>query len=385
MLSYYTLLIILCWMALVVLCILVHENSWIGRKDKRLFYLAYGIVALSALAEWLGTQFNGNEAIPVWMLSTVKCLDYIFTPLAGGAVVAQMKLRNRLHKVLMIALLCNTVFQIVACFNGWMVVIDDGHRYAHGPLYGVYIALYLFVIVLTAAEFLIFSMSYRKRNRTSLIAVFLLILVGIGLQEFFGGEYRTAYVALTMGVALMFIHYTEFYKMAADEQLKKQRNELMKDALSGVFSRYAYTKDMERYSRLTALPDNFTVIVFDINGLKTVNDTVGHDAGDELILGAAQCIEKAVGNAGRCYRTGGDEFIVMTNQEKEQVEAVLSRLEEESKQWSSENFAFPMSIATGYAREEDHQGLTVEELTKKADQAMYAAKAAYYLSQGQKP
>ena len=244
----------------------------------------------------------------------------------------------------------------------------------------MYIALYLFVIVLTAAEFLIFSMSYRKRNRASLIAVFLLILVGIGLQEFFGGEYRTAYVALTMGVALMFIHYTEFYKMAADEQLKKQRNELMKDALSGVFSRYAYTKDMDRYSRLTALPDNFTVIVFDINGLKTVNDTVGHDAGDELILGAAQCIEKAVGNAGRCYRTGGDEFIVMTNQEKEQVEAVLSRLEEESKQWSSENFAFPMSIATGYAREEDHQGLTVEELTKKADQAMYAAKAAYYLS-----
>ena len=51
-------------MALIVLCILVHENSWIGKKEKRLFYLTYGIIALSALAEWLGVQFSGNEDIP---------------------------------------------------------------------------------------------------------------------------------------------------------------------------------------------------------------------------------------------------------------------------------------------------------------------------------
>ena len=174
MVSYYTVLIALCWMALAVLCVLVHENSWISKKDKGLFYLTYGIVALSALAEWLGVQFSGNEAVPVWLLSLVKCLDYIFTPLAGGAVVAQMKLRNRLYKVLIIALGCNTLFQIVAGFNGWMITIDDHNHYSHGPLYGVYIAFYLFVIALTAAEFLIFSLSYRKRNRVSLISLFCL-------------------------------------------------------------------------------------------------------------------------------------------------------------------------------------------------------------------
>ena len=378
MLSYYTVLITLCWMALGVLCVLVHENSWIPQKDKHRFYLTYGIVALSALAEWLGVQFSGNEAVPVWLLSLVKCLDYIFTPLAGGAMVAQMKMRNRLYKVLMIALVCNTLFQIVAGFNGWMITIDEHNRYSHGPLYGVYIAFYLFVIALTVAEFLIFSLSYRKRNRVSLISVFLLIIVGVSFQEIFSGECRTAYVALTIGVALMFIHYAEFYKMAADEQLTSQRNKLMKDSLSGVFSRYAYSDDMEQYRNLTALPDDFTVFVFDLNGLKKVNDTNGHEAGDELIIGAARCIEKTVGDAGKCYRTGGDEFVVMTNMEKEQAENILTRLKEETKQWSSDTFDFSMSIAAGYARAEDYQGLTAEELTKKADQAMYASKSAYY-------
>lgn len=382
MVSYYTALIALSWLALGVLCILVRENSWIPKKDKHLFYLSYGFIAFSALFEWLGVQFSGNTDIPVWLLSAVKCLDYILTPMAGGAIVAQMKLRNRWYTAMMAVLGFNAVFQIVASFNQWMIVIDDTNHYTHGPLYGFYAALYFVVIFLTAAEFLIFSLSYRKRNRASLISVFLLVIVGIVLQEAIGGDCRTAYVAMTMGVALMFIHYAEFYKMEADEQLIKQRNQLIRDELSGAFSRYAYSKDVERYNRINALSPDFTVFVFDINGLKEVNDTIGHDAGDELIIGAARCIERAVGNVSRCYRTGGDEFVVMTNTDEEQANAVFKCLEEETARWSQDHPVLNLSISSGYGREKDFPGFTVEELTKKADQAMYAAKAKYYLNLG---
>lgn len=132
---------------------------------------------------------------------------------------------------------------------------------------------------------------------------------------------------------------------------------------------------------MASLPENFIVFVFDINGLKTINDTFGHDAGDELIIGASRCIKKAVGDTGRCYRIGGDEFVVVTNMEKEIAQEVLVRLDEETKRWSNEKSAFSLSIAPGYACAKDYQGLTAEELIKKADKAMYAAKASYYLSQ----
>lgn len=381
MLSYYTALIALSWMALGVLCILVWENSWIPGEDKGLFYLTYGIIAISALAEWTGIQISGNESIPRWVMAAVKCADYVLTPMAGGAIVAQMKLRDRWNKALMIVLAANAVFQIVASFNGWMVVIDANNRYTHGPLYIVYIATYLLVIVLTGAEFMVYGSAYRRRNRASLYSVLLLVIVGIAIQELLGGEYRTAYIALTLGAVLMFIHYSEFYQMTADAHIRRQQTQLMKDALSDVYSRHAYMKAMEKYAAMPWIPDNFAAFTIDINGLKSTNDTIGHDAGDELIFGAARCIERVVGDAGRCFRIGGDEFVVLGQMGKEQADAVLQGLEQETGSWAGDRVQ-SLSLAAGYALADEHPGLTVEELVKKADQAMYAAKAEYYRKSG---
>ena len=141
------------------------------------------------------------------------------------------------------------------------------------------------------------------------------------MQEALGGEYRTIYVALTLGVALMFIHYSEFYQMSADEHIRKQRSQLMQDALSGARSRHAYMRAMEQFGDLTALPEDLVAFTVDINGLKNVNDTVGHDAGDELIVGAARCLKAAIGEDGECYRTGGDEFVVLAHMDRPRADA----------------------------------------------------------------
>ena len=376
--SYYTVLIALCWMALGVLCILVYENSWIPREDKRLFYMTYTIIALSALAEWIGIQLGGNTSVPGWVLTAVKCFDYMLTPMAGGAIVAQMKLRNRWNRALMIVLAANAVFQIVAAFSGGMVIVDAQNHYAHGPLYLVYVGVYMLVIVLTGVEFLIYGRSYRRQNKASLYTVLLLVLAGIGAQEMLGGEYRTAYIALTMGTVLMFIHYSEFYQMSADAHIREQHTELMKDALSGVYSRHAYMKALEKCAEVPADLAAFTV---DINGLKMTNDTIGHEAGDELIVGAARCIEQALREKSYCYRTGGDEFVVLAKMDRAQAEEALVRLEQETEAWTG-NEVKTLSLAAGYALAGDYPGLTVEELVKKADQAMYAAKAEYYRNSG---
>ena len=379
--SYYTVLIILSWMSLGVLCILVHENSWIPRTDKRQFYLTYGIIALSALAEWCGLQLSGNERFPGWLLPLVKCADYALTPLAGGAIVGQMKLRDRWSKALVVVLIANAVFQIIASFNSWMIVIDDHNNYMHGPLYPIYIAGYLAVIGLAIVEFLVYGKAFPKQNRASLYGVMILVIAGVGAQELLGGEYRTAYIALTMGVALMFIHYSEFYQMTADAHIMRQHNQIMKDELSGAFSRHAYAKALKDFDEMARLPEDFATFTIDINGLKMVNDTMGHDAGDELIIGAARCIEKVMGSAGQCYRTGGDEFVVLARMSREQAEAALVNLERETGLWTGEEIR-ELGLSAGYALACDHEGLTAENLVKEADRAMYVAKAAYYQKSG---
>ena len=68
MYSYYTFILILCWIALGAMCILAHENDRMPRENKTLLYTTYLLVAVSAFAEWCGVQLDGRTEMPVWML-----------------------------------------------------------------------------------------------------------------------------------------------------------------------------------------------------------------------------------------------------------------------------------------------------------------------------
>ena len=381
MITYYSAIILLSILALGVLSILVHENGRIQKTDKRQFYLTYLLIALSALSEWTGIQLDGRENLPKWPLLIAKCMDYILTPLAGWAMAGQMKFRNRWNRVLRWILSGNIALQIVSCFFGWMVIIDEHNHYRHGPLYFIYVIVYIAVILLVIIEFFLYGKTFRRQNRFSLYTILGLILCGIGLQEILGEECRTAYISLVLASAMLFIHDTEFSQMSADEHIQEQWIRISTDALTGMLSRYSYAEALRSYNEQQKLPEDLSVFSIDVNGLKAVNDTLGHTAGDELIRGAGRCIEKVFGAFGRCCRTGGDEFVVLANMSRRQAEDALVRLKQEAASWSGEA-AKELFLAAGFARAADHPGLSAEKLVIEADKAMYAAKSKYYQETG---
>ena len=126
--NYYSVIILLTWITLIILSVLVRENDRITRKDAASYYLTYGVIALAALAEWLGLRFNGVSSVPVWVLQTVKGADYILTPLAGGALIAQLHRSSIFSVLIRIVLTVNTAFQLVAAFTGWMLTVDVQHH-----------------------------------------------------------------------------------------------------------------------------------------------------------------------------------------------------------------------------------------------------------------
>ena len=375
--SYYTSIIVLSWLALGVLSVLIRENDRLSRTDKRLLYLTYALIALSALAEWCGVQLDGRMDLPGWLLVAVKTMDYILTPMAGGALVAQMRLKNRWRNAMLGILAFNALFQVVCLFTGWMVVVDENHRYFHGPLYGLYLGLCLAIIGLVIIEFVLYGRSFRRQNRRSLYAVMLLVVVGIAIQEALPGDNRTSHIALTLGAALMFIHYSEFSQLAMDDTMIEQQMKIDTDAMTGLFSRHAYSRTLKRLDEAGALPEDLAAFTIDINGLKQVNDTLGHEAGDELIRGAAACITKAIGVGRSCYRTGGDEFVVLTPMDRQEAADTLARMYQEARRWRGERVE-SLSMSAGYALARDHEALTAEALVRESDKAMYEAKAAYY-------
>ncbi|MBR4150045.1 MAG: GGDEF domain-containing protein [Firmicutes bacterium] len=374
--SYYSSICILTWVTLGVLCVLVSENDRLSSRDKRILYISYALIALSAFAEWMGLRLDGREGMPSWPLRLAKTTDYILTPLAGGAFIFQLRLRDRINRLLAGLLGFNAVFQIIAAFTGWMVVIDKQNHYTHGPFYTVYVAIYLLVILLMIVESVLYGKKFRKQNRASLYAIMFLVLVGVALQEL-TPVCRTAYIAMSIGAALIFIHSSEFAQLSADDHINEQQSLIDTDALTGVGSRFAYEAALREYETAGKLPEGLFVFMIDINGLKKVNDTLGHDAGDELIKGAAECVGQVFEEKGRVFRTGGDEFVVLAEMTVDEADEALSMLKEASDEWKGEKVE-ELGFAIGCVNASAKPWLSVDQLVREADMAMYAAKDEYY-------
>lgn len=119
-----------------------------------------------------------------------------------------------------------------------------------------------------------------------------------------------------------------------------------------------------------------SVAIFDLNGLKAVNDTLGHVAGDSLILNFANILRTSIPEAYFVGRYGGDEFIaVFQGAEEEKVKDILNKVQEGVDRYNMYSKQMHMEYAVGYAISTDYQNSTLKILLERADQKMYQRKA----------
>ena len=174
-----------------------------------------------------------------------------------------------------------------------------------------------------------------------------------------------------------------FTTRVIDEEKKNEEVLVQKsicDELTGLYNRRAYEEDVLKYSE-TTLGEDFVYASIDVNGLKVVNDEIGHAAGDELIKGAADCMKKVFGSYGKVYRTGGDEFVSIFFATEEQLDSIKEDLDAITEKWSGE-LVSSLSLSAGYVTRRECEDETVIDIAKIADKRMYQAKTAYYSKKG---
>ena len=116
-------------------------------------------------------------------------------------------------------------------------------------------------------------------------------------------------------------------------------------------------------------------IMFDLNNLKTVNDTMGHSAGDQLIMNFARLLRSVIPEKDFVGRYGGDEFMaVMYHTSRTEVEEILKCLCEEKDRINSNENQMPVDYACGWALSADDRTYTMQMLMDKADFDMYENK-----------
>lgn len=165
-------------------------------------------------------------------------------------------------------------------------------------------------------------------------------------------------------------------KREAERLIRKSQT----DELTGLLNRRAYEEDIYEHNDIPAEND-FIYISLDVNGLKVINDTVGHAAGDELIVGSSYCMKKALGSYGKIYRIGGDEFVAILFVNNQKLTEILEDFDRAIIDWSGK-LIDSLSVSYGYVSKDDYPNASVRELAVNAEKKMYESKSAYYRKQG---
>lgn len=142
------------------------------------------------------------------------------------------------------------------------------------------------------------------------------------------------------------------------------------DQLLGIGNRYA----MQKYIAEIQQGESIGIVYCDVTGLKHINDTEGHEAGDRLLIGACDSLKRVFGDCG-LFRIGGDEMLVLGRQMEETV------LYERVEALKGDMRAHNVVMAVGAVWKKDYKA-NLNKLLSEAERLMYKDKAAFYRTAG---
>jgi diguanylate cyclase (GGDEF)-like protein len=338
---------------LLAFAILLKATVFMDKTTIRRMYIL--IVAIFLLSIVVFAEFFLADAGKYRALRTVfMATRYSATPFILAQVIYTLIKKQRWFVFIPAMIL--TVIDFLSIVTGVVFRIGADGTLQRGPLgYLPFIVAGLYCAFLVL---ILFRHSNRQLMEIIPIAFLCVAFVsGLVLPFVFGRAYSQIFCT-TIAIAL-FVYYVFLIL-----QLTK------KDSLTGLLNRQAY------YADIASEPRSITALLsIDMNGLKIINDTDGHAAGDEALSTLALCFTRALKHGQIGYRVGGDEFVIVCR--RASLDEVVQLVERIRKYVAETAY----SCAVGYSFDADGTK-SVDALLKESDDMMYEEKARYYTDSG---
>jgi diguanylate cyclase (GGDEF)-like protein len=245
----------------------------------------------------------------------------------------------------------------------------------HQTLWFVRLELYLILGITILTLFL--ELLIYKNREVKIFTVASAVLFLFSIIELFSYNYQSelisgGYFRLGFYLFILILTWAGIKRivnyMKLSERAIHYRQLAYRDSLTNCRNRIAYEKD------LGSIDTDRTVTIFmaDMDNMKQINDTYGHQIGDEVIILCSQCLVKIFGRG--VYRIGGDEFLCIEyDLATEAIEKLIQAFQEECAK-ANEDISYPFLMSVGYATFDPSADQSIQDTVKRADRMMYEVK-----------
>ena len=341
---------------LIFLAFLISRNIVISKESSQDFLTIIFLVMVIIVTEVMESALEVTSLDAQMAMLVLNVVGFIITPIIP--ILMSDLYNGRIVKkstYVWIPVVINTVLCLTTPFTGWIFSVAEDNKYSRGP--------YFFVFVLTSAYsfFLFVRANYRyAKNFTAgdhiyLNGLYMMVVLG-NVVQLIAPDVQVIWTCVSISLVLFYIFLREL-------QFKY-------DPLTGLLNRQAFQRAMQELKNVQEV----SVLVFDLNCLKMINDTYGHVIGDAYITKSSTILSEVFKEVGTCYRVGGDEFCILSKECNEpKIKSALRDMEEQVERidykWKDS-----FHIAHGYAFYYKKDGQDIYDVFAEADQRMYEHK-----------
>jgi diguanylate cyclase (GGDEF)-like protein len=255
----------------------------------------------------------------------------------------------------------NIVFLLITQVNGWYYFIDSGNIYHRGAMFWM-AAFYTDVFMIAAL--ILTLMNRDKINRKQLFSLMFFAvppLIGTILQiAFYGISIVLNGIVFSILIVSLNIQNTNMYT----------------DYLTGVYNRKKLESYLKQKISASSAAKTFSAIMVDLDNFKLINDTYGHDVGDNALQVCTTLLSNSLRSNDIIARFGGDEFFVVLDiSEQDKLEEIAGRIRMSIDNYNrTSGKPYKIGFSMGYAVYDYTSNLNSEDFQKRLDTLMYENK-----------
>ena len=279
-----------------IMCILTKFSETLSQEKRQWFIRSFALIIVISILEVITIVVDHGPASFRWINILANYLGFGLTP----AVSIFLALALEKNRSIAYAIIAEGVYLVLLAVTFPLkpiFYVDQNNQYMRGEFFEIFLAVYfagtLYLLVMTLRV----AARYQNKSRTSIYLIAAFLLLGAMVQVIFP-QVHVTWLCVSLLAILYFTYCNGMW-----QQL---------DELTGLLNQKSYL------NQTASLAQDGTLVVFDIDDFKHINDHYGHLLGDKCLEEVAACIKKAYSKDGFCYRIGGDEFCVLLNPSADQ-------------------------------------------------------------------